>query len=250
MLFDFFAAGIGVEERAVDCQIIRRNKLLATLPDSECQSLARLLSLVELEVGQILYRPGDRIQTIFFPLTSVLALRFLLDGQISSESLWVGLEGMVGLPIILGGQYMNHEVKVRLGGSALALSAEAMSGEFQRGGMLQRRLLRYTEVRLMQISQLSACQAWHSLEQRLARSLLMVQDFVQTDELALSSQALAETLGIDWVRLQIAAIALQDRGLIRYNTNFITILNRPGLVRSACPCYSYLKDTFARLLNG
>lgn len=44
-----------------------RNRLLAALPPADFAALAGHLRPAQLELKQILYEPGQRIQTIYFP---------------------------------------------------------------------------------------------------------------------------------------------------------------------------------------
>jgi CRP-like cAMP-binding protein len=102
---------------------------------------------------------------------------------------------------------------------------------------------------LTQVSQSTACNRAHSVEQRLARWLLIVRDRVNRNEFPLTHEFLGQMLGVRRATVSETAAALQRVKLISYHRGVITIRNRPGLERAACECYRLVRHEFERLLG-
>jgi CRP-like cAMP-binding protein len=99
---------------------------------------------------------------------------------------------------------------------------------------------------MRQIAQTAACNASHTVEERFSRWLLMCQDRIDSPQLNLTQEFIAEMLGTRRATVNVAAITLQSAQLIKYNRGHITITDRTGLERFSCECYEALK----RPLNG
>src|ERR1044072_7483753 len=151
------------------------NRLLAMLPPEEHARLTPHLETVSLPLGEIFFRPEERLQHIHFPNSASGSLRTELSEGNEMEGGRIGREGMVGISAILGGGE-TKVAAVQAAGTALKIRAEKLREEFQRGGALQNALLRYTHALMTQISHSVVCNARHPVEGRMARWLLMYHD--------------------------------------------------------------------------
>jgi CRP-like cAMP-binding protein len=149
----------------------------------------------------------------------------------------------------MGGDTTPNRAIVQSAGSALKMKARALQEEFLRGGEFQLSLLRYTQALITQISQTAVCNRLHPIEQQLCRWLLLSHDRLQSDELKMTQELIANMLGVRREGVTYAAGRLQTNGLIKYARGRITILNREGLEASACECYQVVKDEYDRLLG-
>lgn len=220
-----------------------KNRILAHLPEDEYQRLALHLTPCELPRGKIIYEIDEPIEYVYFPSNALISLVTQMEDGKTIEVGMVGSDGMTGLPALMGQTASPERVFVQVpnGGSRAKLSV--IKEEFKRGLELQNRLLRYANALLRQVSQTAACNAAHSVEERLARWLLMCQDHVQSDDLSLTQEFIAEMLGTRRATVNVAAITLQSADLIRYNRGHIKITNRTGLESFSCECYEVLKKT-------
>lgn len=225
------------------------NRLLAALPTDIHQRLRPHLEPVTLKLRQILYETGDPLNYVYFPHQSLLSLVSLLKNGYSVEVGMVGNEGMVSISAFMGGSTSPYQVIVQGADGAMRMPAAALKEEFNRGGPLQTLLLLYAEALHIQISQTAACNRVHSLDERLARWLLMTQDRMQSDRLELTQEFLATMLGAERSGVTLAAITLQDAEVIKYSRGKITILNRAGLERVSCECYERVKVLFDEMLK-
>ena len=223
------------------------NHILSALPPEDYERLAAHLEPVKLPHGQILYESGGSMEYAYFPINMMISLLSQMSDGGSVEVGLVGFEGMLGIPLLLGVDKSPHQAMAQIPDGALRVKAEVVRREFKRGGALGDLLLRFTEAMILQISQVAACNRVHTVEERLARWLLMTRDRTASDELELTQEFLAMMLGCRRAGVTTAAITLQGAGVIRYSRGHITILDKPGLEALACECYSVVKAEFDRI---
>ena len=226
-----------------------QNHLLSALPKDEFEQLVTHLQLVPMQLGQTLYEPGGQLQYAFFPTTAIVSLQYVMESGASSESAGVGNEGVVGISLFMGGDTTSSSAVVQTAGHAYRLERRLMKAEFERGGFMQRLLLRYTQALMTQMSQTAACNRHHSLEQRLSRWLLLTLDRVSTAEFVVTHELVASMLGVRREGVSEAASKLQNAGYIRYRRGHIAVLERDGLESRTCECYQVVKKEMSRLLD-
>jgi CRP-like cAMP-binding protein len=117
------------------------------------------------------------------------------------------------------------------------MTADALRAEMDRRGPFYELLSHYAQALMGVIMQSTACNAVHSVEQRLARWLLMAQDRMGTVEFPLTQEFVAMMLGATRPTVTVVAGALQKKGLITYHRGRITVLDRKSLESGSCECY-------------
>ena len=222
------------------------NRLLSSLPETVYQRLEPHLTSVQLPASRICYEASERIETVYFPNTSLISLVNTLKNGGTTEVSLVGGIGMVGLPVILGSGHSKNRAIVQIPDSAMMISARILKEEFERESELRKILLRYTETRLDEITQIAVCNAHHTIEERLARWLLIVSDLTQSDELPLTQEFIGNMLGVRRAGVTISAQTLQRAGMINYRRGRISILNREALENTTCECYQLFHDNYYR----
>lgn len=225
------------------------NHLLSALPDIEFERIAPHLELVPMLVGDVLCESGGKLQHIYFPVTSIISLHYLLENGGSSEVAGVGNEGALGISLFMGGNTTPSRAVVQTSGHAYRLKAHLLMEEFNRAGPLMRLLLRYTQALLTQMSQTAVCNRHHSVDQQLCRWLLQTLDRIPSNELTITQELIANMLGVRREGVTEAAGKLQSGGLIRYRRGHITVLDKTGLEGKVCECYGVVKKEFARLMS-
>ncbi|MEN9481219.1 MAG: hypothetical protein RLZZ298_2614 [Pseudomonadota bacterium] len=226
-----------------------QNHLLAALPPAEFEVLAAHLELVTMRLGQMLYEPGGQLQHAYFPTTSIISLHYVMESGASAETAGVGNEGMLGVSLFMGGDTTPSSAVVQTAGHAYRLERRLLKQEFERGGLLQKLLLRYTQALLTQMAQTAVCNRHHSLEQQLCRWLLLTLDRLPSNELVMTQELVASMLGVRREGITVAAGDLQRAGYISYRRGHIAVLNRAGLEASSCECYAVVKKELKRLLS-
>jgi len=226
-----------------------KNRLLASLPIEEYERLRPNLREVAFSLGEVVYEFGGQLDYVFFPTTSIVSLLYTMENGTSAEMGLTGNDGVVGIALFMGGGTMPNRAVVQSAGEAFRLKAKVLQDEFARGGRFQYLLLRYTQALITQISQTAVCNRLHSVEQQLCRWLLLSHDRLQTDELVMTQELIADMLGVRREGVTVAAGRLQDAGAISYVRGHIQILDRQGLEATVCECYQVVKDEFDRLLG-
>jgi CRP-like cAMP-binding protein len=226
-----------------------QNRLLAALPEAEFKRLSPHLGLVPLALGTMLYEPGGQMQHAYFPTTAIVSLHYVMESGASAETAGVGYEGVVGIALFMGGNTTPSSAVVQMAGHAYRLDGRLLKEEFDRAGMAQRLLLRYTQALMTQMSQTAACNRHHTVEQQLCRWLLLTLDRTATNELVMTQELVANMLGVRREGITEAARRLQQAGLISYRRGHLAVLERSGLETRACECYAVVKKELARLLS-
>ena len=224
------------------------NRLLAALPAADRARLKRHLEPVEFPVNKRLSRPDSRISHAYFPERGMVSLVAPLADGAQIEVGVIGREGCVGAALMHGIDRYPAESMVQVAGSALRIEAAALRREAARSSALTALLARFIHALHVQVAQSAACNGRHTLNERLARWLLVTQDRAEADVLPLTHEFLAMMLGARRAGITVAFATLKTAGLLRNSTGRITILDRAGLEAAACECYRTVTTEYARLL--
>src|SRR6202521_4591436 len=199
-------------------------------------------------LGAVIYESGCEITHMYFPTTSIVSLLYVMRSGASAEIAVVGHEGVVGLPLIMGGGSTPSRALVQSAGEGFRFAAGLMLQEFERSAPVMHLLLRYTQSLITQMAQTAACNRHHSLDQQLCRWLLLSLDRLASNELSMTQELIANMLGVRREGVAEAAGKLQRAGLIQYNRGKITVTDRPGVEKRTCECYAVVRAECERLL--
>jgi CRP-like cAMP-binding protein len=224
------------------------NHLLAALPDAQWRRWEPLLEPVEMPLGQVLCESGATLSHVYFPANSIVSLLYVMKNGASAEIAVVGNEGLLGVSLFMGGDTTPSRAVVQSAGRGFRLAAQVIKDEFERAGPGMHLLLRYTQALITQMAQTAVCNRHHALDQQLCRWLLLSLDRLQSNELLMTQELIANMLGVRREGVTEAALKLQSAGLIRYSRGHITVLDRPGLEQRTCECYGVVKKEYDRLL--
>ncbi len=235
--------------RAVPQLCVNGNRILTALPRDDLASVTRQLEAVHLEKGEVVYIAGDRIRYAYFPIGGLFSLLSTTETGSTVEIAMVGNEGMIGLPVILKNGTTPYEVTVQIATDAFRIKAEALEEEFHKAGALQEVVLRYLDLLIAQVSQLTLCNRFHTLEAALSRWLLTAHDRVKSESLNFTQETISQALGVPRTGVTMAAGTLQRAGLIRYSRGKIEILDRLRLQANSCECYRIIYDHIDHFLD-
>ncbi len=230
-----------------------QNYLLASLPTAEFERIAPNLELISMSLGEVLYESGGQLQHVYFPTTAIVSVHYVMENGASSEIVGVGNEGVLGIPLFMGGNTTPSRAIVYSSGYGYRLKARMFMEEFQRAGgrragVMQELFLRYTQALITQVSQTAVCNRHHTVEQQLCRWFLLTLDRLPSNELTMTQELIASMLGVRREGITEAAGHLQKEGFISYRRGHITFLDRQGLESRACECYAVVKKEIDRLL--
>jgi len=233
---------------------LNQNHLLAALSAVEFGRIAPGLELVAMLQGEVLYESGQTLQHVYFPISAIVSLNCVTESGATSDIAWVGREGVIGIPLVMGSHTTPTAAVVCVSGYGYRLKEQILMQELRRtggrrAGVMQHLLLRYTQALMTQLSQTAVCNRHHSVEQQLCRWLLSTLDRLPSNELTMTHEHIACMLGVRREGITEAAGHLQQEGFIRYYRGHITVLDRAGLESRVCECYAVVKKEHERLLH-
>jgi CRP-like cAMP-binding protein len=138
---------------------------------------------------------------------------------------------------------------VQLPGTGARIQTDIVRQEMQRSPALLSQVLRYAQALHVQVSQTAVCNVHHTLQERLARWLLMAHDRAASDTLPLTQEFLSMMLGVRRPGVTVAATILQQTGAISYTRGRIAVLDRARLEAASCECYGMVQVQFNQLLG-
>ena len=207
------------------------------------------LECVSLPLGTIIHREHELIKYVYFPNQAMISLVATMKNGATTEISLIGKEGMIGVPVVLGGESINYEAIVQVTGTAMRIEAKTLKQHFERFPELRKIILLYVQIRLSYISQLAACNRQHKIETRMARWLLLVQDCLKTEHLPLTQEFISNMLGTNRAGVTVAARKLQDLGIISYSRGSIKVEDRKQLEAVSCECYEVMCQESQRLFS-
>jgi CRP-like cAMP-binding protein len=216
-----------------------RNHLLAALPPADRQRIVPALEVISLKLKETLQKPGERLRHVYFPGGGFCSAVTVLEDGRMIEVATIGREGMVGVSAVLGARSSPLGAAIVQGATdtCYRMTLDALSRELDRRGALYDILTDYTEALIGFIMQSTACNAVHTVEQRLARWLLMAHDRMESDDFPLTQEFAAMMLGATRPTVSLVAGTLQHAGSITYYRGHVTIVNRKQLEATSCECY-------------
>lgn len=225
-----------------------KNRLLAELDRFEFHRLSPFLEMISLAQGDVIYQADGKMTYVYFPVTATISIDYLLEDGGTSEITRIGNEGMLGVSLFMGSGHSAGRAAVQTAGYAYRLSSVRLMEEFYNKGPLLRLLLRYTQARLTQVSQLAACISHHTTKQRLCRYLLQMLDRSSLNEMVVTQEEIGAIIGVRREGVTDAARWLQQLGIISWRRGHVTIHSRTGLLDHVCECYDIVRHATSTLL--
>src|SRR4051794_36027020 len=223
------------------------NLLLDALSQDERALVLTDARTKPVEVGRTLFRPGDAIGYVPFPLSGTVSMLAQPDGSTPVEAATIGREGAGSLHSALGSRRATQELVGQVDGEMITVGIERFVKQANEG-QLQSLIYGYLEALVVQISLSAACNAVHHLNQRCARWLLQTHDRVKDDSFGLTQEYLGVMLAVQRPSVSIAQRTLQQAGCITFSRGTITVTDREALEAAACPCYELIRTEYSRLV--
>jgi CRP-like cAMP-binding protein len=225
-----------------------QNRLLSVLPDNEFDYLAPNLEPTSFPRGTTINQAGDDLTRCYFPTDGMISLLSVTEQGHAVEVGFIGYEGMLGLPAILGQNEMPYQALVQVKSDCLSIESKYVRELFSRGGVFHDIALRYLYVMIRQVGQTCVCNHFHTIEARLCRWLTVMCERSSNNHLVLTQEFLAHMLGVQRTSIGLIAHSLQQKGVIRYSRGKVEILQPDELKRLACECYSVVRDEYQKFL--
>lgn len=217
--------------------LAQANRLIAALPVETRALFLEHCELVILHRQDVLSQSGQDAEHTYFPIDCFVSVILKLEDANAVQVGLTGNEGMVNLSLILGMRVATLTSVVQSAGRAFRIRHNEIQELLHANQLLGDVLYKYIALRMDQLTQNLACVSSHTVEQRLARWLLIARDCAHSRELAFTHEGLALMLGVRRERVRPIASLLQKRGLITYSRGDITLLDETRLKAAACSCY-------------
>jgi CRP-like cAMP-binding protein len=217
-----------------------RNLLLASLPADDYAVIRPLLEIVELTPQSVLHNPGEASKYVYFPRSGFISIAVALRDGSMVEVAPIGREGMAGIPATGPALTALTNSLIVVHGEndcAYRMRIEDFRSEMDKCGAFADVVDHYGEAFLGVVMQNTCCNAAHTVEQRMAKWLLMAQDRMENSRFYITQEFLATLLGATRQTVTGVAGALQRSGIIDYTRGDLQILDRGSLEAASCECY-------------
>jgi CRP-like cAMP-binding protein len=225
------------------------NRLLASLPRKIFAEIEPHLKPFDLTHEAVLAESGSTIDRVYFPHSGVISLVVELSFGDMIETAMVGRDGVFNAGPALDGKVSLNKGIVQVQGIASTLDVEKLRSTANDHELFRSLLIRHDQVLFAQSQQSAACNASHTVENRMCKWLLRMRDLAQSDDLMLTQDFLAQMLGVRRPSVSIVANTLQRAGLIKYRRGHIRILDLAAVEEGACECYATVKTHYETLLS-
>jgi CRP-like cAMP-binding protein len=225
------------------------NFILASLPPAEFEELAPSLEPTSFAAGERLFDMEDAASRVYFVESGLLSLISTLDDGTSIEVAALGREGLGGLVMLLGADAVAHTALAQIGGSALSLRVERAREAFWRLPAFRSRALGYARMLMAHVTQTAACNTLHSVEQRLARWLLMCRRRTESDTIPLTQEFLSNMLGVRRSGVTVAVGVLEQAGHIAHSRGTIVVKDAEGLRHVSCECIRIMTEEYEEFVG-
>jgi CRP-like cAMP-binding protein len=228
---------------------VRCNQLLGALEPVTRERIKPHLEVAAFKLGDVVCEAGGILQHAYFPEGCVLSLLTVLENGDAIETANIGREGAFGLFAAMYSRASFNRCILQLAGPMVRCRIEVLQHEFKRSDHVRDLFVSYSETLLSQVQQTVACNAMHSVEERMCRWLLMMHDRAEGESLTYTHEFLSHILGVNRKSITLAARSMQTAGLISYHRGMMQVLDRPGLEKASCECYAIVKERFDAFLS-
>ncbi len=225
------------------------NRLLAALSPRERERLEPHLAPVAMPLGQVVFRQGEPLTSVYLPTTAIFAIFHATADRAPLGVAVVGNEGMLGLSACIGEPHAARRAVVQGAGEAFRLSVEVARREFALAGAFQRALLRYTQALMAQMTQIALCVNHHTPRQQMCRWLLQTLSRQDSDDIRFSQKVFPDVLGAHAASALDELTSLEASGAVRCRPGSIRVLDRTAIEAAACECHSTLESEYGRIFG-
>lgn len=225
------------------------NRIISALDPSDFNALKPHLESVDLPLRRKLEIFQRRIDYIYFIDSGIASVVATGARKSSIEVGIIGLEGCTGLSVLMGADRAPHDVYMQVAGAGRRMKTAELLQAVSKNPSLQRTLLKFSHVFALQTAYTALANGRCTIEERLARWLLMAQDRVLGDALPMTHEFLALMLGVRRPGVTLALQTLEEDGLVRGKRGVIEILDRNGLLKTSSGAYGAPEAELKRLFG-
>ncbi len=225
-----------------------KNRILSRATPIDLEDLRPHLRTVEIEHGKVLAESRHQVRQVYFPHSGIISCVVEMEDGSAIESGMIGYDGVFGATQALDDKVSLHKVVVQVPGWATVVDADHLKAVAQSSPDFLRLLAKYESFFLGQVQQTTACNALHSVEQRVCKWLLRMHDLAGS-ELPLTQEFLAQMMGVRRTSVTGVATQLQKEGLIAYRRGKVTILSIDLVQKRACECHRAVQEQYTEMFD-
>lgn len=227
------------------------NNLLRALRPQDYDIVEPYLNVVKIEAGATLYRPGDFVQTVYFPCGPAMAayLVELPEGK-GVETALIGREGAMGGIVSQGRLPSYSRCTVQTGGTFMTIRSEVLEEMKSRSESIRNLFARYADCLMAQVFQTVACNAAHNIDQRAAKWIVATYDRTGNRVLRITQDQLADMLGVGRSYITRVIARFKDDGIVQTGWRQLTVVDLEAMQAMACDCNESVKQHFNDVLAG
>jgi CRP-like cAMP-binding protein len=228
-----------------------RNWLLEALEPAVRARFAPRMRRVDLERGFMLLQPGEVIEEVYFPEGALIGLVSAMPAGDTVQTAMVGWDGALGVFEACGSRRSAFLAEVQVAGDAYRMAADDYRRMYEASADLRTAVHKYVEILLTEARQFVACNALHSVEARLCRSVLEALERSRDGRvLPATQEVLAEMLGVQRTTVTAAVSNLQATGALRAHRGQLEVLDQDRLEQAACCCREALRAARADVYSA
>jgi len=235
----------------IEREVALQNRLLSALKGEDLDLLLPSFTVHEFAPGKILQEAGADVRYGWFPLESAAASFVVAaDANHLVDAALIGREGAVGGLVSAGRLPAYARAHVQFGGRFLRLPLNAMAQARAQSPGIANWVSRYADCLVAQLFQSAACNASHTIAQRLSRWLLATRDRISRDEIVVTQEQLGEMLGVGRSFINRSLRQLGMKGILASRRRRIEILDLEQLQATSCDCNDRIREHFDHVLAG
>lgn len=224
------------------------NLLLRKLTHADWLKFQPMLSTVELKRREILMEADTEIQHVWFPLDCACSMIAVPDDQSAIEVGMFGREGMSNMVVRVGDRTFMR-TQAFISGQALRIDTKNFVAALASLASLNELTLRYKETFINQLAYGSAANGAFSIEQRLARWLLMAFDRAPEKDLPIVHDLMASMLSVRRSGVTTALHVVEGSGAVKATRGVVTLRDRDKLLEIAGACYGFCERSYDIIMN-
>lgn len=226
-----------------------RNILLGLLPKAAFVRIWAKLEYVQLPQHTFITHPNELIENYYFPEDGVVSVVATTPEGRKAEIGLVGYEGLVPIAALSGGDRVPYEITVQVAGNGYRISSEDFAELLDSVPDLRTLLGRFSQTFNVQAGFTALSNSVHTIEERLARWILMCHDRVQGDSIALTHEYISIMLAVRRPSVTTTLHILEGNHFIRSQRGIITVTDREALEEFGRDAYGIPEMEYLRLMG-
>ncbi|MGV9010704.1 Crp/Fnr family transcriptional regulator [Brevundimonas sp.] len=212
------------------------NALLDRLDSGDRSALLALATRENISQGDVLCATGQTPDALWLPVSACIAeYRRHPDGRALRVAI-TGQESASPIPSVLAEQTSATSTVCFSHGVAIRLASEHLTTLVSQRPCLLRSLLALSARQTAAAHQLAFCNAFHSVDQRVARWILETAYSLGSRILRTTQEAVALDLGVQRTSIVVAFKGLKAAQLVRHTRGDLRICDPDGLRYKSCGC--------------